>query len=101
MEEGNDSAFEFGSTAGIDCGGGEGFPDDGLADVGSDEEGDAGTETVTLLKKFVEKDDNETRDNELHDEQDTDASTKVRWLAVEAREDGDTGLTRGQNNGQD
>ena len=40
MEEGNESTLEFWSTAGIDGGGREGLPDDGLADVGCNEERD-------------------------------------------------------------
>ena len=41
MEEGNESTLEFRSTAGVDSGGRECLPDDGLANVGSDKERDA------------------------------------------------------------
>lgn len=40
MEEGNKSTLKFWSTAGVDRGGRECFPNDGLADVGSNEERD-------------------------------------------------------------
>ena len=53
MEEGDDGALEFGAAAGVDCGRGERLPDDGLADVGRDEEGDAGAEAVALLQQLV------------------------------------------------
>lgn len=41
MEERDDGAFELGLMAGVDGCGGEGLPDDELADVGGDEEGNA------------------------------------------------------------
>lgn len=49
MEESDDGTFELSSTAGIDGGGGERLPHDGLADVGGDEEGDARAKAVSLL----------------------------------------------------
>ena len=53
MEEGDDGALELGAAAGVDSGRGERLPDDGLADVGRDEEGDAGAEAVALLQQLV------------------------------------------------
>ena len=41
VEEGDDGAFELGTTTCVDCCWGKGFPDDGLADVGGNKEGDA------------------------------------------------------------
>jgi hypothetical protein len=38
VEQGNDGTLEFGAEAGVDSGRGKGFPDDGLTDVGGDEE---------------------------------------------------------------
>ena len=59
VEEGDDGTLKLGAAAGVEGGGGEGLPDDGLADVGCDEEGDARAETVALLEQLVEKDDDE------------------------------------------
>ena len=75
MEEGDDGAFEFGASAGIDGCGGEGFPNDGFADVGGDEEGDAASQTVSFLEEFVKKDDDQAGDNQLNDEEDADTGT--------------------------
>jgi hypothetical protein len=47
VEQRDDGTLEFGATAGVDGGRGKGLPDDRLTDVGGDEEGDTGTETVT------------------------------------------------------
>lgn len=41
VEKGNDCAFKLGASSSIDGGGREGFPDDRLADVCSDEERDS------------------------------------------------------------
>ena len=55
VEESNDCAFEFGSTAGVDGGGRERLPDDGLTDVGGNEQGDAGAQAVALLQQLVQQ----------------------------------------------
>jgi len=49
VEQCNDGTFKLGSTANVDGGRGKGLSDDGLADIGGDEEVDAGSETVNLL----------------------------------------------------
>jgi hypothetical protein len=43
------------TSAGVDSGGREGLPDDGLADVGGNEQGDAGAQTVALLQQLVQQ----------------------------------------------
>lgn len=50
MEESNDSALKLSATAGVDSGGGEGLPHDGLTNVGGDEERDTRAEAITLKK---------------------------------------------------
>lgn len=56
---------------------------DGLADIRRDEQIDARSEAVPLLKELVQEDDDERRDDELDDQQQADAGPKVRWLVVE------------------
>lgn len=68
MEEGNDGAFELGAAACVDCCGREGLPDDGLADVGRDEEGNAAAQAVAFLQEFVQENDYQSGEDELHDE---------------------------------
>ena len=65
MEESNDGSLELGSTAGVDGCGGEGLPHDGLADVGGDEQGDARAQSVSFLKKFVQKQNDQSGDEKL------------------------------------
>lgn len=82
MEQGDDCAFEFRAAAGVDCGWGEGLPDDGFADVCCNEEGDTTAQAIALLQELVEQDDDQASKDKLHDEQKADASAEVAWLSV-------------------
>lgn len=93
MEERNDCSLEFWATASVDGGGGEGLPDNGLADVGGNEKRDTASKAISLLEKLVEEDDDQASNNQLEDQQEDDASSKVRRLAVETGEDVDSSLT--------
>lgn len=97
VEQGDQGTFEFGATAGVDGGGAEGLPDDGLADVGSDEEGDARAETVALLEELVKEDDDEGGDDELEDEKQADTGAEVGRLAVKSSQDVDGSLAEGDD----
>ena len=59
--------FSHGSltSASVDSGGAEGLPDDCLANVGGDEEGDTRAEAIALLKQLVQQQDNQTCNEEL------------------------------------
>lgn len=93
VEESDDGTLELGATAGVDGRGREGLPDNRLANVGRNEKGDAASETVALLEQLIKKNDNETGDNKLDDQQNADTSTEVAGLAVETSQDVDTSLT--------
>ena len=93
MEERNESALKLGPVAGIDGGGREGLPYDRLADVGSDEEGDARPESVSFLEELIEEDDNKGRRDELEDEEKADAPAHRRGCAVETGKHVDRCLT--------
>ena len=97
VEERDDGALEFGAAAGVDGRGREGLPDDGLADVRGNEEGDAGPEAVALLEELIEEDDDEGGRDKLDDEQQANTRAKGRRGAVEARQDVDRGLTDGND----
>ena len=101
MEEGNESTLEFWSTASVDGGRRECLPDDGLANVGSNEEGNAGTETVALLEKLVEENDDESGNDELDYQQKADSSAEVTWLAIKAGKDVDGRLAKSNNQSED
>lgn len=101
MEEGDDGSFELCSSSGVDGGRGEGLPDDGFADVGSDEERDSGSETVSLLEEFVEEEDDEGGGDELENQEEADSSSEVRGLSVETGEDVDGSLSEGDDEGED
>ena len=54
MKECNYSTFKLCPSARVDGGGAERLPDNRLTDVGSNEERDTRTETITFLKEFIE-----------------------------------------------
>lgn len=75
MNEGDESAFKLGPAASVDGGRRESLPDDGLANVGSDKERDTRAKTVAFLEQLVEENDNESRNQELNDQQQAHASS--------------------------
>jgi len=101
VEQCNDCSLEFWSTSGVNGGWGESLPDNGLADVGRNEKGDTASKTISLLEKLVKENDNQASNNQLEDQEEDNASTKVRWLTVKTSEDVDSSLTHGQNNGEE
>jgi hypothetical protein len=103
MEERNDSTLELGSLSNVDSGRRKRFPNNGLAtDVGSDEDVDAGTETVPFLEEHVEEDDEEGSNDELDDvDEEADAGAEVFGLAVETGEDVVGGLAEGDDECKD
>ena len=82
MEQTDDCAFEFRSTAGVDGRWGECFPDDILADIGCDEEGDSRSNAVSLLEHLIEEDDDHAGSDELQDQEDDDSPSEVGGTAV-------------------
>jgi hypothetical protein len=54
MEQCNDSPFKFSATATVDSCGAKRLPDDILTDIGSNEQRNARSQTITFLKKFVQ-----------------------------------------------
>lgn len=101
MEKGDKSTLEFWTAAGVDGSWRECLPDDGLANVSSNEERDTGAETVTLLEKFVEENDDKSGDDELDDQQKADASAEVTWLAIKTGKDVDGSLAERDNQRED
>ena len=65
MEQSDHSSLKLCASAGVDGGGAEGLPDDGLADVRGDEQGNAAAKAVTLLEQLVQQQHNETGHKQL------------------------------------
>lgn len=97
VEESNEGTFELGTTAGVDRGGGEGLPDDVLANVRGDEEGNTRSKTVTLLEELIKKNDNDSGEEELKDEEDGVTGSERTNITVHTREDVGDGLTEGDH----
>jgi hypothetical protein len=64
VEEHNNGAFEFRAAASVDGCKRESLPDDGFADVGSNEEGDTRAQAIAILQQLIEEDNNEGSDDE-------------------------------------
>lgn len=101
VEQGNDGTLELRATASVDGGGRERLPDDRLANVGSNEERDTASESVSLLEKLIEEDNNKTSHNQLEDEEEDNTSAEIRWLSVEASEDIHGGLSHREDNSEE
>lgn len=53
------------TSAGVDRGRAEGFPDDRLTDVGRDKEGDTRAKTIALLQQLIQQQNNQTCNKQL------------------------------------
>ena len=92
VDESDNRTLEFWASSGVDGSWGEGLPDNGLANVGRNEERDTATKTVALLEELVQENNNQGCGEKLDNKKDTDTSAEVRWLTVETSKDVDTGL---------
>lgn len=97
MEESDDSTFKLWTATGIDGSRRECLPDDGLANVGSDEKGNSGSQTITFLEELIKKNDDEGGRDELDNEEKTDTSAEILWLTVKPSKDVDDCLTEGND----
>lgn len=101
MDKADNGTLEFGTAASVDGGRRECAPNDRLANVGGDEERNTATKTVTLLKKLVKENDDDSGSKELDDEENADTSTKISGRAVKASQDVDTSLAERQDDGEE
>merc|ERR1712131_121696 len=97
VEKGNDGTFEFSTTTDIDCSWRECFPDDSFTDIGCNEKRDTRSKTVTLGKKFVKKQNNESSNKKLDNDQTTDTSSHLSWITVHTSQYIDNSLTKSHN----
>lgn len=97
MEKCDNCAFELFASASIDGGRRECAPDDGLANSGSDEEGNSRAQSVALLQQLIKKNDDQTSYHKLNNQEKADASTEVGRLTVQPSEHKDTGLAKGED----
>ena len=100
VDKGDNGTFEFRAASSVDSGWRESLPYNRLANIGRNEERNTASKTIAFLEQFIEKDDNETSDDELDYEENTDSSAEVGRLAVKARKDIHDRLTKGQDDGK-
>ena len=80
VEKSDDGSLEFGSLISSNGNWGEGFPEDGLTDVGGNEKGDTRSKAVTLLEELVKHEDHESSEEELsNDEGGSNETEFTNW----------------------
>ncbi len=97
MEEGNDSSLKLSSPSSVDGGRREALPDNGLTDVGGNEEGDTGSKAISLLEQLIQKQDNEAGHKQLDDDQEADTRSDVSGITIHASHHVDDGLADGDD----
>lgn len=65
LEESNDSSFKLGTLGACDGVRAECLPDDVLANVGSNEQGDARPQPISFLEHFIQANDNDASKEQL------------------------------------
>lgn len=100
VEQGDDGAFEFLATTVIDSGGGEGSPHHRLADVGGDEQADAGADAVALLQEFVQQEDDDAGSGQLDDEETAGEDAELAGGTVHAGDHVDEGGGEGEDDAE-
>lgn len=100
VEQSNDSTFIFSSLFGLDGHGGEGLPEDVFADVDSNEEGDTGSNTISLAHNFIKHKNDDTSKSQLNDNHDSVTSTNLINITVHTRPDISESFTTSNNKTQ-
>ena len=63
----------------------EALPEEGLADVSGDEQGDSAADSITFLEHLIEHNDNNTSEGELNNNKKSVSSTDILQATVHAR----------------
>mmetsp|Transcript_59204 Transcript_59204/g.125848 ORF Transcript_59204/g.125848 Transcript_59204/m.125848 type:complete len:316 (+) Transcript_59204:729-1676(+) len=98
VEQGDDGALELRPASRVDGRGAEGLPHDVLANVGGDEEADAAAEPVSLLEELVQSEDDQSRAEQLGDDEQGVPGTDGGQVAVHSADDVGDGLADGDQN---
>lgn len=98
VEESDQGTLELGAVTDVVGGGAEGLPEDGLADVGSDEERNTRSQTVTLLQELIQENNDDTGNNQLEDQEQANTSTQLGGTTVQSVHNRDSSLTESNQN---
>ena len=98
MEESNDRSFEFGTTSSVDGCWRKGLPNNGFANVGSNEKRNTTSKTVSLSEKLIKRQDNETRAEQLSDNQNGVTGTNAAEISVHSRNNVGNSFSNGDKN---
>lgn len=101
VNKSDNGTLELRATTSVDSGRGESAPDNGLANVGRDEERDTAAKTVALLEELVKEDDNQGGSEKLDDEENADSSTEIGGQTVKTSQDENASLAERQDDGEE
>jgi len=97
LEESDDSTLELSATTHVEGHGAKSTPDDTLADVGGNEDGDTAAKTVALLKKLIKANHNDTGKDKLKNDEDAVHNTNLAGLTVHSTKNVGSSLTDGDD----
>ena len=100
MEEGDDSTLKLSATASVNSSGAKCLPDDALALVSRDEQGDTRAKAVALGQELIQQDDDDAGHKELHNDEDRVSSAKIAHVTVDAGDDVSDSLTDGDQHAE-
>ena len=101
VEKSDDGTLEFLAATVVDGGGGEGSPHNRLADVGGNEQTDAGADAVTLLEELVQEEHDDTGGGELEHQEEAGEHTELTSRTVHTRDDIHEGSGNGENDAEE
>ena len=100
MEQTNDRTLELGPSSSVDGRGRKCLPNNVLADICGDEQGNTASDSITFLKHLVEKDDNHTSGDKLGNKENDNSPTKFGGFSIQSRRDVHNGLSERQDQGK-
>lgn len=69
-------------VTGVNCGWRECFPDNGLANIGGNEERYSAPQSISFLEKLVQQQHDKSSDEQLNNNQKTNTSSNFSWISV-------------------
>mmetsp|Transcript_29905 Transcript_29905/g.54997 ORF Transcript_29905/g.54997 Transcript_29905/m.54997 type:complete len:351 (+) Transcript_29905:815-1867(+) len=100
VEKGDDGTFELRTASSVDGGRTEGLPHNVLANVGGDEETDSASKSVSLLEELIEGQHNESRAEELGDDEEGVTGSNGGEVSVHSTDDVSDGLAHSDQNSE-
>jgi len=93
LEHSDDGTLELSTTTHVEGHGAKSTPDNRLASVGGDEDRDTAAKTITLLKKLIKAENNDTSKNKLKNDKNAVHNTDLARITVHSTKNVGSSLT--------